>query len=378
MRVREAVVVGGGPGGAVAALTLARAGCDVVLAERASFPRFKVCGGCLTGAAMAALADLDLATLPAAVGGRSFARLRLVRGGTRAEVAVRPGVAVAREQLDAALVEEARRAGADVRLGTEARVGPADDGGRTVRLRDAGGEEEVRARMVVMATGLSGPGFPAGEGFEDERRPGSRLGVGAVVAGLGAEVPDGTIVMAVERGGYVGLVRVGGGRLAVAGAFDPAAVQGAGGPGPAVARLLRRAGGPAVPGLEEAKWRGTPFLTARRRRVAGRRLVVLGDAAGFIEPFTGEGMAWAMAAALAAAPLVEEGVRTWDDRLAARWQVTWTRLVGRRQLRCRLLALSLRRPVAVAAAVRLLRVAPRLAAPLTAAVGSPLARAVRE
>ncbi len=374
----DVVVAGGGPGGATAALMLARDGYDVVLAERTSFPRFKVCGGCLTGGAVAALEAVGLGDLAGAAGGRPFTRLEVVRGGIAVRLPIRPGVAVARERLDAALVAEARRAGAEIRLATEVRVGPADGDGRVVQLSGAGAGETLRAGVVVMATGLAGPGFPEGEGFDLERAPASRIGVGTIVDDPAAQVPAGAIVMAVGRDGYVGTVRLDGARVAVAGALDPAAVRRAGGPGRAVAEVVERAGGPPIPGLDAARWRGTPLLTARRRRVAGRRLVVLGDAAGFIEPFTGEGMAWAMGAALAATPLIEQGVTTWDDHLEERWRTTWRSTVGRRQRRCRMLALSLRRPAVVAAGLRLVGLAPRLAAPLTRTFGSPVFLPVRE
>ena len=136
--------------------------------------------------------------------------------------------------------------------------------------------------------------------------------------------------MACGAGGYTGLVRLEDGRLDVAAAFDAAWVRAAGGPGRAAARLLREAGWPAPDRLEALPWRGTPALTRRPRRVAAERLFVVGDAAGYVEPFTGEGMAWALASGAAVAPLAARAV-TWRPELARRWADLHSRVVGRRQ-----------------------------------------------
>ena len=128
-----------------------------------------------------------------------------------------------------------------------------------------------------------------------------------------------TIHMATGRGGYVGLVRVEEDRLDIAAAFDADFVKSSGGLGLAAKAILRqvvlahaqRSGGCPVERNARAHARGE-----RGSRSAG--LFVVGDAAGYIEPFTGEGMAWAMMSAAALAPIVDEAVRSWDDGLARR------------------------------------------------------------
>ena len=62
----------------------------------------------------------------------------------------------------------------------------------------------------------------------------------------------------------------------------------------AATAVLREARFPAIPALAGAEWRGTPLLTRRESRLAANRLFLLGDAAGYAEPFTGEGMTWAV------------------------------------------------------------------------------------
>jgi 2-polyprenyl-6-methoxyphenol hydroxylase-like FAD-dependent oxidoreductase len=144
-------------------------------------------------------------------------------------------------------------------------------------------------------------------------------------------------------------------RLDLACAVDGRAVRSFGGPGALVQQLLREVGWPLPAGLAEQPWRGTAALTRQATRVAGQRLFALGDATGYVEPFTGEGMAWALASAVALAPLVLRGVQRWEDALAREWTIQHRLVVRDRQIACRLLAAVLRVPWLTAALVALLR-----------------------
>ena len=103
------------------------------------------------------------------------------------------------------------------------------------------------------------------------------------------------------------------------------------------------------------------MLTRRTRPIAGERFFLLGDATGYVEPFTGEGIAWALLSGQAIAPLVEKGIDQWDPALPRTWSRLHRRLVMQRQLLCRGVALLLRHPklasVALVGADRLPRVA---------------------
>ena len=100
--------------------------------------------------------------------------------------------------------------------------------------------------------------------------------------------------MAVGKGGYVGLVRVEDGGLNAAAAFERRFLRVCGGPAGAASRILSGSGFPAVSAFGEAEWRGTVALTRTTRPVAADRVFLIGDATGYVEPFTGEGMAWAL------------------------------------------------------------------------------------
>jgi flavin-dependent dehydrogenase len=93
---------------------------------------------------------------------------------------------------------------------------------------------------------------------------------------------------------------------------------------------------------------------------------VLGDAAGYVEPFTGEGMAWAFAGAEAVVPFVKRAAAAPGPRLEDEWTRALASTIGQDQRRCRVLAWSLRQPALVAMFMSMLRRNPGLAAPVLA------------
>jgi flavin-dependent dehydrogenase len=192
-------------------------------------------------------------------------------------------------------------------------------------------------------------------------RPDSWIGAGAVTRDGPGSYSPGTIFMGCGREGYLGLVRVEDGRLNIAAAISPDGIKQAGGPGRAAMIILSQAGLPDFPGMERLTWRGTPALTRRAARVAAHRLFVLGDAAGYVEPFTGEGIAWALASGRAVAPLALQALSGWHPDLAAEWCARHEKTVGRRQGICCALTAALRHRFFCRAMVFALARAPVLA-----------------
>jgi flavin-dependent dehydrogenase len=365
----DAVVVGAGPAGAVAARELARRGLRVLLADRATFPRGKVCGCCLNGAALSTLAAVGLGDLPAKLGAVPLTRVRIAAGGRGVTLSLPSGVALSREAFDAALIAEAVAAGATFRPGTKAKL---EDGETSAGISLQLGDTPVSAKLLIAADGLNGQ-LTAPAGNTPDIRDGSRIGAGTMAPEGPAEYAPGTIFMATGCGGYVGLVRVEDGRLDVAAAFDPGFVRDAGGPGIAAEIVLGEAGFPAVPGLAALPWKGTPPLTRTARTLAGRRWFAVGDAAGYVEPFTGEGMAWAVASAAAVAPIAAAAAREseWNPGHEAAWAAAHARVVRGRQDLCRATARVLRSPRVTKLTVTALSFAPGLAGLVLARLNRP-------
>ena len=151
--------------------------------------------------------------------------------------------------------------------------------------------------MVLVANGLNGIAPGEDLPFRTVVSPRSRLGASCVVSTFPMSYREGVIFMAVGRGGYVGLTRVGDGHLNVACAFDPPLIRARGTPAAAASWVLAEAGFPEVPSLSGASWLGTLPLSRRTGPVAAERVFLIGDATGYVEPFTGEGMSWALSAA---------------------------------------------------------------------------------
>jgi flavin-dependent dehydrogenase len=177
--------------------------------------------------------------------------------------------------------------------------------------------------------------------------------------------------MALGSSGYAGLVRLEDNRLNVAAAVDPLLVKRHGGPATSISELIGSAGFPVPPALRTAAWHGTMRLMRRTARPVGRRVLLLGDAAGYMEPFTGEGIAWALSAAAHVAHLAKRGVRHWDERLEADWLSLHRQLVDRRQTWCRGAAWLLRRPRLVRVIMWLLTKFPALARPMVRGLSAP-------
>jgi geranylgeranyl reductase family protein len=159
MQPADVVIVGGGPAGAAAAITLARAGRDVVVVDKARFPRDKTCGDGLTTLALRQLTalGLDPSSVPSwtevdrfsirSPSGR-WVQLPLPRhAGLYAAVA-------RRAELDAALLDVARRAGARV-LDGAACIGASQREDRVVV--QVSGHDDLHARYVVGADGMWSP-----------------------------------------------------------------------------------------------------------------------------------------------------------------------------------------------------------------------------
>ena len=319
----DAIVIGAGPAGAMAARRLSIAGARVLLVEKKRFPRPKVCGACLSPSALTELERAGLGSLATQLGASELSEFHLHFRGRSLRMAMSGGSAISREKLDQALAASAVDAGCVFLDGTLAQVGSASDGVRHVQLSRHGADAQAMARTVLVASGLGQSVVPSEHEPATLVALGSRIGAGCRLTSAPAAYSDNAVFMAIGAGGYVGMVRLEDGSLNVAATFDPALVRRMRTPGAAALEVLEEAGAPVVAGLANAEWRGTAGLTRRTIPLAHDRLFFLGDAAGYVEPFTGEGIAWALASARAVEPLAlgrnrAAGARDWLESGLAR------------------------------------------------------------
>ena len=279
----DVAVVGAGPAGSTAAWAAASAGCRVLLLEKAAMPRYKTCGGGIVGASARALPTGLALPLKDEVDTVEFTmngRLRRVRRTTRPLFGL-----LDRAEFDAALAQAAVAAGATLRDGSAVQRVDEDDAG--VRLSLAGGEV-VRARVAVGADGSAS-------------RLGAYVGVqlSEVDLGLEVEVPVPPDVATAWRGrvlldwgplpGSYAWVFPKGDSLTVG-------VISARGEGDATRRYLRD----FVARLDLHRFpsaRSSGHLTRCRQEgspLSRGRVLVAGDAAGLLEPWTREGISYAL------------------------------------------------------------------------------------
>ncbi|MFO0961974.1 MAG: FAD-dependent monooxygenase [Phycisphaerales bacterium] len=375
----QACVVGGGPAGAAVASMLAARGWETTLHERAPGPRPKCCGECLAPRARGLLRALGLEAALEVSRARTT-RVRVHRVGAEAAAAVEAGDArahaprgveqalaggegfvVPRAEFDEALRALAQARGVRVVRGVAARMAP---GSAEAPMIECGDGTHAQPALVVGADG-AGSAVARAAGLAPPR-PGRKFGVAWTWerggAAAGEAMPEGTIEMLVAPGGYLGLVRRGdavhaaallAARSALAG--TPAEVAEAFARRHPLVRALARSGAPVhAGGAGPLPWRPSAV-------VRGGGVALVGDAAGYAEPFTGEGMAWAFEGALLLGQAID-ACGGWNAAAAQRYAALHARHIGRAQRRCLALAGVLERPrlfAAAHAAARLFPPAPR-------------------
>jgi flavin-dependent dehydrogenase len=337
----DVIVVGGGPAGSVTAALLAERGRRVLLLDKARFPRHKACSEYVNAAGRRLLVELGLERDLDALGAhRMEAMLIHAPGGRRFLAdfaAVEPGataLGLSRLRLDGLLLDRARAAGVEVHEGAHVRdVIVAGSRVLGVEATIEGVRETLRAPLTVGADGRHGI-VARSLALDYPLRWPRRTGLVAHyrgVAGLGCWGE-----MHVYQGGYAGLAPLEEGLTNVAFVADSATVAGRDQPLdaffargllgiPEVASKL--AGAERVGGI-----RGVGPMAHRARRVAGDGFLLVGDAASFLDPFTGDGVYEALHGAHLAAPIAAAALRAGDVSAgqlapyrAARRRAFWAR-----------------------------------------------------
>ncbi|MGA2233561.1 MAG: FAD-dependent monooxygenase, partial [Tepidisphaeraceae bacterium] len=315
----DGVIIGAGVAGSVAAAILARRGWSVLLLEKMAWPRSKVCGGCLNALAVRRLQELGLGGTLANSQPLNCAEWHVANRSLR--LSMPGGAAVLRREFDESLVAEAIGRGVTFCAGCRVTVlGNTSDARRQVGIQAGSQEITVNAKVVLAADGLGGTSL-SGEPWAKWRAARAAwIGVSATLEDRVGELPLGVIQMHLGAGGYAGLVRLPGRRVHLAAALDPRAMRQAGSPGALIELILRSTSLEKEMKLPALRFGGTPPLTRRRERLGDYRVLVIGDACGYVEPFTGQGMAWAIESAIQVAEVLPASVDRWPNDLPQRWQ----------------------------------------------------------
>lgn len=335
--MRPAVaIIGGGPAGAAAAITLARVGVDHVLLERTRETGDALCGGFLSWRTLETLASLGIEA--DALSSRRISRIRLFAGERVAEAPLpRPAIAVSRHRLDTLLLAAAERAGARIERGAHVR-----------RL------DEVDSEAVLLATGkhdLRGLPRPI-----DPHDPtlGLRIRLAPSPA-LTRLVADAVELHLFDRG-YVGVALQEDGSANVCLAVRRSRLHRAGSPRALLQSLGRGPLGDRLASLDaDAAIDAVANVPYGWRAIEGTpRLYRLGDQAGVIPSLAGEGMGIALASGVSAATAVLDGID------APAWQPRFARRIARPIDRADRVRAAMEHPKAALPLVAVARLAPAL------------------
>ena len=323
----DVLVVGAGPAGSSTALRLAQAGLDVLVLEKSTFPRDKVCGDGLTPRAVKQLVSMGI-PLDAEDGWFPNKGLRIIGGGVRLELnwpelTSYPGFGLMRSRrgFDETLARAAQKAGARLMEGITVTAPVLDDAGRitgvTARPTAPGGTERTySARLVVAADGNSSRlSLAMGLAKRDDRP----IGVAVRTYYTSPRHDDDYLESWLELwdgdrllpgygwifGAGDGTSNVGLGLLNTSAAFQHTDYR----------ALLKRwlAGMPASWGYTEEN-RTEPVRGAalpmgfNRTPHYTRGLLLAGDAGGMVNPFNGEGIAYAMESGEIAARVIAQAL----------------------------------------------------------------------
>ncbi|MFI5178374.1 MAG: NAD(P)/FAD-dependent oxidoreductase [Vicinamibacterales bacterium] len=365
----DCIIAGAGPAGSVAGVLLARAGARVLLVDRETFPREKLCGDTLNPGAVALLQSLGLwggplEQAPALAGMLLSGPIEHVEGRYGAGVA---GRAITRRELDAWLLDRAIAAGARFEAGEIVR-GPLIDSShgvpvvRGLILAKRGDSSQILRLPAAMTLGADGRRSALARALGLSRHPlkPRRWAFGVYATGI-----DGTSdlgEMHIRPGGYLGIAPIKDGLCNVC------AVTGPRPEGPTPEDVVRRAiaRDPAI----AARFARAEFvspvhvlgpLAVETVATGVDGLLLAGDAAGFVDPMTGDGLSLAIRGAMLAArevqAVLEAGV---FDGAVARLAAARRRTLGPKVRFNRVVRAIVEEPWAVRMAERAAAVAPGL------------------
>ena len=285
MRKHDIIVIGAGPAGSTCAAFCAMSGKKVLLLEASRFPRDKVCGDCVNPTAWPVFEQLGVASQVRSLPSTMPRKIRFsVVGAGQSEIllpltnSAAPELVVRRRDLDALLAEHAIASGVIFQ-----------DGSPVTSLRRVSDLWEITtslgeshlAKLIVAADGRNSV-TARHLGMHAPLRRTARIGLQTHIPH--PEGYDGTLEMRIYKNGYGGLADLGHGIANLCLVANDGAMKD-----------LRKEAEKHYPVASAAAWRSiTPISRATARSVARDGVFLCGDAARVVEPFTGEGISFAL------------------------------------------------------------------------------------
>ncbi|MDT7602643.1 MAG: hypothetical protein QOF61_640 [Acidobacteriota bacterium] len=342
----DVIVVGAGPAGASAAIRLACEGARVALVEQKKFPREKLCGEFISPECVEHFARLGVAESMTSAGGADLRETVFYAQSGRAVsvpsawfgrgTGATRALGLSRAEMDARLLRRARDVGATVLEDAHATV--ASDGARVrgVRVQTGGAEQLFTAAVTIDATGRTralarkvereSRGVKLDETRDEKDDEGARKSSGTSSDGgasverrrqlvafkahlEGARLAESACEIYFYRGGYGGLSSVERGLSNLCFIVSSADVRARDGDAGRVMREVVCSNRRAAETLRDARV-SSPWLAValegfgRFRLVPAQGLLAVGDAASFIDPFTGSGMLMALESGELAASVI--------------------------------------------------------------------------
>ena len=359
----DIAIIGGGPAGSSAAIRLAAAGRKVLLIDKARFPRHKLCGEFVSPECLETFCELGVEhgvsaldtprltkTVFYSVSGRSLAvrNSLLDRNG-------RHSIGLSRAAMDELLIERARSLGVDVRLDTSFRSARTENGSLTgVELRTGDGHAYlIRAKLAVDA---SGRGRILSRSLQRSVSPKATL-VAFKSHLRNASIEKGSCEIYSYPAGYGGCLEIENGLFNLCFIAKADAVKEIGSdPDEAVCRLLMQ-NRQAEKVLDRSQfigdWYAVPIASfGRASLVPHPGVLSIGDAAAFIDPFTGSGIALALESSKLLAHAILSN--TEFEEIANAFERSYRAAFHRRLQFCKVLRLASTKPWAASATIALL------------------------